>query len=91
MQVYGPSHIHQPQSIRGPQAVRGSAAQGADGAAAASDQLDISAAADAAAAAAEGDVRSDLVARVRQEIAAGSYETPERLDGAIERLLDEIG
>jgi hypothetical protein len=31
-----------------------------------------------------------MVARVRSEIAAGTYETPEKLDSALDRLLDEI-
>jgi negative regulator of flagellin synthesis FlgM len=54
--------------------------------------VEISAAAEAAVQAAESsEVRSDLVARVRGEIAAGTYETPEKLDAALERLLDQIG
>jgi len=36
------------------------------------------------------DVRADLVARVKAEIAAGTYETQDRLDVALERLLDEM-
>jgi negative regulator of flagellin synthesis FlgM len=36
------------------------------------------------------DVRADLVARVKAEIAAGNYETPERLDVAISRLMDDL-
>jgi len=36
------------------------------------------------------DVRADLVARVRQEIKAGTYETPEKIDVAVERLLDDL-
>ncbi len=32
------------------------------------------------------EVREDLVARVRAEIAAGTYETPEKVDAALERL-----
>ena len=55
------------------------------------DQVEISAAGEAAAQAAEsGEIRSDLVARVRQEIAAGTYETPEKLDAALDRFLDEV-
>jgi negative regulator of flagellin synthesis FlgM len=54
--------------------------------------VDISAAADAAASAGEiSGVRSDLVARVRGEIAAGTYETPAKLDAALDRLLNELG
>ena len=34
--------------------------------------------------------RAELVARVRSEIALGSYETPEKLDLALARLLEDI-
>ena len=36
------------------------------------------------------DVRTDLVQRVRQELAAGTYETQEKIDIAVERLMDEF-
>ena len=36
------------------------------------------------------DVRMELVQRVRAEIAAGTYETPERMEIAAARLLDEL-
>jgi len=35
-------------------------------------------------------VRLDMVVRIRAEIADGTYETPERLDLAVERLLEEL-
>jgi hypothetical protein len=35
-------------------------------------------------------IRMDLVARVRREIAAGTYDTPEKWAAALERLLDRI-
>jgi hypothetical protein len=34
-----------------------------------------------------GEIRHELVARVRREIAAGVYETPEKMEAALERLL----
>lgn len=34
----------------------------------------------------DADVRQDLVARVRQEIQAGTYDTPEKLEAALDRL-----
>ena len=37
------------------------------------------------------DVRQDLIDRVRAEIAAGTYETPEKIDQAIEKLVEEEG
>jgi len=36
------------------------------------------------------EVRTDLVERVRSELVAGSYETPEKLDIAIDKLMDEL-
>lgn len=36
-------------------------------------------------------IRWDLVERVRGEIAAGTYDTQERWDAALDRLLDQLG
>ncbi len=36
------------------------------------------------------DVRNELVSTVRHAIADGSYETPEKLDGAVAQLLDDL-
>ncbi len=36
------------------------------------------------------DVRAELVARVKDEIAAGTYETPERIDAAVDRLMEDL-
>lgn len=36
------------------------------------------------------DVRQDLVDRVRSEIAAGTYETPEKIDGLLDELVDDL-
>jgi len=36
------------------------------------------------------EVRRELVQRVKAEIAAGNYETPEKLRLAVERLLEEL-
>ena len=56
-----------------------------------SDSVEISVAAKLAAKARQiPDVRADLVARVRAEILAGTYETPERLEIALDRLLEEL-
>jgi hypothetical protein len=35
-------------------------------------------------------IRVHLVERVRREIAEGTYETPERLEAALERLLSHL-
>jgi negative regulator of flagellin synthesis FlgM len=92
MQIHGTTHIHGPHGINGPHApFRGQAAQEAPGANSA-DRVDISAAAEAAIRASEGgEIRRQLVDQIRSQIAAGTYETPAKLDAAIERLLDELG
>jgi hypothetical protein len=38
----------------------------------------------------DNDIRPELVRRVRAEIAAGTYDTPEKLELALERLLDRL-
>jgi hypothetical protein len=38
----------------------------------------------------EGELRLGLIARVRQEIAAGTYDTPEKLEAALRRLLETL-
>lgn len=36
-------------------------------------------------------VRQDLIDRVRAEIESGSYETDSRVDGAIDRIMEDLG
>jgi negative regulator of flagellin synthesis FlgM len=92
MQIYGPSHVHGPQSLSGPHSIRSPERTAAPSTPTVGDQLDISEAAQLISQAHDvPDIRSDLVERVRSQIAGGTYETPERLDVAVERLLDEIG
>ena len=38
-----------------------------------------------------GDIRFDRVNAIRAAIADGSYETPEKLDMALDRLLERLG
>jgi anti-sigma28 factor (negative regulator of flagellin synthesis) len=38
----------------------------------------------------EPEVREDLVARVRQEIQDGTYDTPEKFEAALDRLADRL-
>lgn len=35
-------------------------------------------------------IRTELVARVKAEIAAGAYDTPERFQAALERMMEQI-
>jgi negative regulator of flagellin synthesis FlgM len=91
MQINGSSHVHGPHAPSGPYSARSNAARAANPSMSTVDQLDISAAAEAAAKAVDGgDIRADLVARIRNEIAAGTYETADKLDSALEGLLDDI-
>jgi hypothetical protein len=38
----------------------------------------------------ESGIREELVARIRGEIAAGTYDTPEKWQAALDRLLDRL-
>lgn len=88
MQINGPARVHGAQSINAPH--RAGAAP--KPAAAAADQLDLSSEADFVGQVHDlPDVRTDRVAQIRAEIAAGTYETDDKLDAALDRLLDEIG
>jgi negative regulator of flagellin synthesis FlgM len=89
----GISKVHGPHGINAPHApFRGQATDGGAKTPAAGDSVTISPAAEAALQATEtGGIRQDLVGRIRSEIAAGTYETPAKLDVALDRLIDEIG
>lgn len=92
MNIQGTSSIHGIHGVQGPHSNhRATGTTPSQSATGPSDQLDISPAAEAAAQAAEGGIRADLVARVRNEIAAGTYETPDKLDAALDGLLNELG
>lgn len=88
MQIHGATHVHGLQGLSGPHSTRSSQSASAPRPQTV-DQLDISAEASAASEAA--DVRTDLVANLKSQIASGAYETPEKLDAALDRLLDQIG
>jgi negative regulator of flagellin synthesis FlgM len=89
MQISG---IHGPQGVNAPHApFKNQPAKEATATPAAGDRLEISRAAEAAVKATEtGGIRQDVVNRIRSEIAAGTYETPDKLDAALNRMLDEI-
>lgn len=92
MNIQGPSSVHGIQGVKGPHSShRSNGTKSTPSTSGPADQLDISPAGEAAAQAAEGGIRSDLVARVRSEIANGTYETPDKLDAALDGLLNELG
>ena len=91
MHIHGTTHIHGPHGTNAPHfAHRGQATQDTSPASGA-DRVDISPAAEAAIQAAEtGQIRQALVNSIRAQIAAGTYDTPAKLEAALERMLDEI-
>lgn len=97
MQIYGPYRVSTAQSAETasrPTAPRTPAA--AKPSASPVDQLDLSSAAGGVnrltgASATEGtaDIRVDRVADIRRQIASGTYDTPEKLDAAMDKFLDQ--
>lgn len=98
MQIYGPYRVSTPPTAgasrpQSPKAAEVSSKQSA----APVDQLDLSAAPGAnridvsTQVAGGGEIRIERVAELRRQIADGSYETPERMDAALDRILDELG
>jgi negative regulator of flagellin synthesis FlgM len=92
MQIHGPTQVHGAQPIGSPH--RGAAAPAAqpNDTYNTVDQLDISREADVASRLQDvPEIRTDRVASIRAQIEAGVYETDEKINLAVERLLDEIG
>ncbi len=90
MQIYGPSGVHGAQPISSPHTRRVDAPQQTRGAQP-QDEVQISSAADFVSQVQQlPDVRGDRVAALRAAIADGSYETPAKLDAALDGLLNEI-
>lgn len=54
------------------------------------DRVELSAAAREASLRDLGPIRAERVAEIREQIRSGSYETPERLETAAERLLQDL-
>jgi negative regulator of flagellin synthesis FlgM len=91
MHIHGTTHVHGPQGINAPHTVHRGQNTQTDRSAGSVDRLDISQAAAAASQAVEsGQIRTALVNSIRAQIAAGTYDTPAKLDAALERMLDEI-
>ncbi|NIL96660.1 MAG: flagellar biosynthesis anti-sigma factor FlgM [Planctomycetales bacterium] len=90
MQINGPSHVHGPQSISPTQPTNPAQPAGLTEAIG-GDEVSISREADILSRIGElPDVRQERVDQIRAEIANGTYETQEKLDLAIARLLEEI-
>ncbi|WP_236616184.1 MULTISPECIES: flagellar biosynthesis anti-sigma factor FlgM [Rhodopirellula] len=104
MQIYGPFRLSTSQaasSVSKPAANAGANRLKPDATttrtSAPVDQLDLSSAAtsanrldSASPIAGGGEIRIDRVADIRRQIADGSYDTPEKMDAALDRFLDEL-
>ncbi|MBA2116856.1 flagellar biosynthesis anti-sigma factor FlgM [Bremerella alba] len=92
MHINGPTAVHPAQSIRGPHHAPQAPTVDSRSQFDTVDELDISHEADFASQVKDiPDIRADRVAQIKAQIADGSYLTDEKLDLAMERLLDEIG
>jgi anti-sigma28 factor (negative regulator of flagellin synthesis) len=103
MQIYGPFRVSAGQGLNPAQAnqasprLKSTDAAGSKPNATPVDQLDLSQAAstvnrlDATSqVAGGGEIRIDRVADLRRQIADGNYDTPEKLDAALDRFLDQL-
>ena len=91
MYIYGTSQVHAAQPLNPPH--RLSPTQPTRGASSFSgvDQVDISPEADFVAQARElPEIREERVAALKAQIQSGTYETADKLNTALSRLLDEI-
>jgi negative regulator of flagellin synthesis FlgM len=92
MQIHGPASVHGPHNISAPHALRGPQPNApAQAPVDTGDVLELSDAAQLASRLSEiPDVRMDRIQAIRAAIAEGVYETDEKLNVALDRLLDEI-
>ncbi len=92
MEIYGPGYLDGPQSIQAPHRAKAvEPQQSADGLHG-PDSVDLSPEAEIVGRVQDvPDLRTDRIAQIRAEIAAGTYETEAKLEVAVGRLLDEIG
>ncbi len=92
MQIHGPTQLHGAQPLNPPHSARPSPPAQPTFSPQIQDEVNISDAARLVEKAGQmPEIRQGLVDRIRAQIASGSYETPDKLDVAVSRLLDEIG
>ena len=100
MQIHGPAHLQTTTSVEGTQSLQPTDAANethqtnalTSNPAASADEISISQEANLLSQIEDiPDVRQERVDQIRAEIASGVYETEERMDIAVSRLLDEIG
>jgi len=92
MHINGISHVHAAQAVNQPHHSSNSQPAAQTSSFDAVDKLDISSNASYVSQVREApEIRADRVAEIRAAIADGAYETDDKLDSALEALLDEIG
>lgn len=93
MQIFGVSAANGSQALSGVKAIDGAGAtKSAAGVGDVRDAVSLSVdGVRAAEAAATSDIRFDRVQAIRAAIAEGTYETAEKLDVALDRLLESLG
>ena len=99
MQIYGPYRVSTTQPATASQRstpTEKPAEETSTSSATPVDQLDLSHARGASRVevagpvAGNGEIRVDRVAEIRRQISDGTYETPEKLDAALDRFLDQL-
>ena len=92
MQIYGTTHLHAAQPLNAPHRMAPAQGTASTRGTFGVDQLDISPEADFVSQVRDlPDIRADKVAAIKAQIQAGTYETEQKLDAALSRLLDDIG
>ena len=91
MQINGPGPVQGPQSIQNTTRADRAETSAPRPHFLEADQLDISSEAELISQVRDlPDIRADRVAELKASIQAGTYETFDKLEGAVERLLDEL-
>ncbi len=91
MQIYGPAYLHGPQSINAPHSnARTSQTSAASSSFATGDSVEISDAALQAEQQTSG-IRQDLVNSIKQQIADGTYDTPDKMSAALDNFINQLG
>ena len=92
MHVYGPAQLHGAQPIGPPHAARLNRPAASPSSGPIQDEVQISDAGRLLDQVRDlPEIRQDRVDQIRKQIAEGTYETPEKLQIALDRLLGEIG
>lgn len=92
MHIYGPAHLHGAQPVGPPHMNRAAKPSTPSPAGPIQDELTLSDAGQMVDRVKEmPDIRQDRVNSIRAQIEAGTYETDDKLEIALNRLLDEIG